>query len=164
MTAEFEFQYRDQCAIAIAHMTRRWYFWVVFVVLVGGVFFSELLIDFGAKRQLQVVDALFVAALWGGALVLLQIILQIATIPSKGNWSVYTSYRVDIDETGISEQCPFRKLSVKWSGVLKVQKVLWCLAIYYAPNQAIVVPRRAFQSGKAAVEFEEKVRLRAGAA
>lgn len=66
------------------------------------------------------------------------------SIPRGDNNGVVGDHCLTVDDAALCEQCGPVEHRVKWYGIRKVSVGEDHAFIYYAPNQAFIVPRRAF--------------------
>ena len=108
--------------------------------------------------------AAMAAFCWYAALWIFQFLFNAVYLYSKKNQSILTTHVVEVMDDAFLEQTKFNKSFFYWPGVLKAVPRPGFIAVYVSPQQAHIVPSRAFSSAAQKAEFLALVRQKIRAA
>lgn len=124
-------------------------------LLVPGIIFSSMRDDGSSMGASVFAAVLMYAGEWGALLVIIAF-----GIFSKPDVNALTQHTIEATQEEIVEATPFTKLTVRWPGVHKVVSRPGFTGVYVAPQQAHIIPNRAFSSAAERREFVNFVQER----
>ena len=150
MKLAYRIEKADHTAFQWHHLWRSSATWRLYgvLLLLGSMVFAYMLYDRGSDFQTIVTYVagyiLLMILLYA---VIIYFVLTSAvkrSLPTGDNKGIVGDHSFTVDDAALCEQSGPLEIRVKWNGIRKVSVGEDHVFIYYAPNQAFIIPKRAF--------------------